>query len=199
MHVYFYIRICFYEKQLQTLIKDNVGGVADYSLTFAIAGIAIVYLSIQFGMDFISDKLWNVFKDEVIFQEAESSVNTVDENSKVALAVLLLQVSGADQEYSDQEIKVSYQILEHNFSIKDQEAKEILKKANHLRNDKFIIDQLLSQNFTIEEKQQLFSSVWQIIAADKKITKPENGFALKLKKRLELPSKLVEDVKSQYN
>ncbi len=185
------------KSKLRVLIENNTKGIANYGLHFAIAGVFVLYIFIQFGKNIISYKLWNVFKNEIRFLEAESSSEPEDKDSQIILASLLLEVSGVDNDYSEQEIRIASRILEQNFQINNKQAEEVLKKATYFRNEKFTIDQFLNKNYSAEEKQQLFSSIWQIMNADQKITFKENNLAIKFQKRLELPRKLAEEVKSQ--
>lgn len=121
-----------------------------------------------------------------------------EEKLILAIAVLLLETAGADNDYAPEEVKTCFRSLEKLFGITDTQALDYLEQAEIARNDKEKVNELvfsLNENFSEEQRCIILSLVWKIIAADQKIEKHELRIANQIRVRLQLSDDQNEEAR----
>jgi len=96
--------------------------------------------------------------------------------TQLAAAILLIEVSRADYEISDEEKQVISDVLTKQFSLSQQEAGKILNHAleeheEYTSSHAFI--RLLNEELTLESKLGLLEGLWSVAYADKVLDKYE--------------------------
>ena len=99
-----------------------------------------------------------------------------DQEIHLATAALLLEVSHADFEISDDELAVTAKALQRQFNFSEVETQELLQlaieehKAQHSLHP-FL--QLVNENFSIQQKRQIIVDLWKVAYADRNLDKYE--------------------------
>ena len=117
---------------------------------------------------------------------------------QVATCALLLEVANSDDEFSEIERENIVRILEEDFRLSDEYAKELIdlaEKARKERIDLWGFTHLINENYSLEEKIKVIELVWKVIYADGKLDKYEDHLAHKLAKLLKLEHKQLIDAK----
>ena len=120
------------------------------------------------------------------------------ERIQVATCALLLEVANSDDEFSDIERDNIIQILEKDFELSDEYAKELLELSDKEREESIDLWQftnLINEHYSIEEKIKIIEMVWKVIYADGKLDKHEDHLAHKLSNLLKLTHKQLIDAK----
>ncbi len=99
-----------------------------------------------------------------------------DQEIHLATAALLLEVSHADFDISDDELAVTAKALQRQFNFSDAETQALLElaieehKAQHSLHP-FIL--LVNENFSIQQKRQIIEDLWKVAYADRSLDKYE--------------------------
>ena len=120
------------------------------------------------------------------------------ERIQVATCALLLEVANSDDEFSDIERDNIIQILEKDFELSDEYAKELMELSDKEREesiDLWHFTNLINEHYSIEEKIKIIEMVWKVIYADGKLDKYEDHLAHKLSNLLKLTHKQLIDAK----
>jgi uncharacterized tellurite resistance protein B-like protein len=115
--------------------------------------------------------------------------NVPEDKIILAIAVLMLEMAGADNDFAPEEVKTCFRNLENLFGLTDTQALEILENAEKIRSDKEQVNNLvlaLNENFTEDQRCLILALVWKVVIADTKIEKPEMRYANQLRVRLQL-------------
>ncbi len=143
-------------------------------------------------------KILSFFKNQAISLEIDNSGNPSNHDIQIAVAILLLESSGTDNDYAPEEIKTAYKILENHFKLSNEEAEKILEQADIFRGEKEKINQfvkVINQSFSIKQKQLVFALIWKIICADNKVTKEEAKISDQFQTRLQLSDEEAGEAK----
>lgn len=114
------------------------------------------------------------FFSDKIFQDPKHG--PTDKEIHLATAALLLEVSHADFEISDDELAVTAKALQRQFNFSEIETQELLQlaieehKAHHSLHP-FL--QLVNENFSIQQKRQIIVDLWEVAYADRNLDKYE--------------------------
>ena len=122
--------------------------------------------------------------------DKDSSGEPTTEDLQIATGVLLLEMSGRDEDYAPEEVRAIFLEMKAQFGIEDEhEIMALLEKATDLREEKEKIDsfvQTLIDNYSEEQRSLILSMAWKVILADGEIEKAEKRFAKQLATRLQL-------------
>ena len=119
------------------------------------------------------EKINNWFETTLkIGAQDDSQQHTV----QLAAAILLLEVSRADFDISDDEQQVILDVLEEQFELSQQEAASILEYARqeheeYTSSHPFI--RLINEELESKEKLSLLKGLWKVAYADKSLDKYE--------------------------
>lgn len=139
----------------------------------------------------LKNRLMNLPSEESVSREKDEF-----ERIQVATCIILLEVAKSDDEFSSIEKATVSAILKKKFSLSSEAVEELMKIAEHERDESIDLWQftnIINKNFTKEEKKKVVEAVWQIIYADDKLDKYEDHFVHKLAKLLQLKhNELIE-------
>ena len=96
--------------------------------------------------------------------------------TQLAAAILLIEVSRADFEISNEEKQVIADVLIKRFSLSQQEAEKILNHAlveHEAYTSSHAFIRLLNEELTLESKLGLLEGLWNVAYADKVLDKYE--------------------------
>lgn len=143
-------------------------------------------------------KILSFFKNEAISLDIDNSGSPSNQDIQIAVAILLLEASGIDNDYAPEEIKTAYKILENHFKLNNEEAEAILEQADTFRGEKEKINQFvkqLNQSFSVKQRQVVFALIWKIICSDNKVTKEEARISAQFQTRLQLSDEEAGEAK----
>lgn len=130
----------------------------------------------------------------------DNTGNDIPEHKLIlAIAVLLLEMAGADDDFDPEEVKSCFRSLERLFALTDTEALQYLEEAEAVRSDKETVSHLietLNQHFSEEQRVIVLSLVWKIVVADQKIEKHELRLANQIRVRLQLSESQGEEART---
>ena len=138
------------------------------------------------------------FQQDAVPDKAEIKEEDRAERIQVATCALLLEVANSDDEFSDIERDNIVQILEKDFELSDEYAKELMELSDKEREESIDLWQftnLVNEHYSIEEKIKIIEMVWKVIYADGKLDKYEDHLAHKLSNLLKLTHKQLIDAK----
>ena len=129
----------------------------------------------------------------------ETSKGELPEHELIlAIAVLLLEMAGADDDYAPEEVKTCFKSLERYFGLSDTASLDLLEEAEGVRQDKEKINSLvnsLNEHFNEEQRVIVLALVWKVVVADQKIEKHELRYANQLRVRLQLSDDQAEEAR----
>ena len=138
------------------------------------------------------------FQQDAAPEKTELKEEDRAERIQVATCALLLEVANSDDEFSDIERDNIIQILEKDFELSDEYAKELMELSDKEREesiDLWHFTNLINEHYSIEEKIKIIEMVWKVIYADGKLDKHEDHLAHKLSNLLKLTHKQLIDAK----
>ena len=126
-----------------------------------------------------------------LFAVKEVSRETPDNGERLRLAtcVILLEVAGADNEFSPVECERILTSLRDRFHLSQEEAEELVRVAQERReesSDLWKFTNQINQICSHEEKIQVIEEVWRLIYADNTLEGHEDYLVHKLARLLNL-------------
>ncbi|MFC1523293.1 TerB family tellurite resistance protein [Thermodesulfobacteriota bacterium] len=128
----------------------------------------------------------------------KTSSGSIQERTKIAACVLLLEAAHIDEECTDEELDHVFATLKNHFSLSQQCVEELIElshKERHEAVDLWEFTSHMNQHFTKTEKIAVMEAVWRIIHTDGRLDKHEDHFAHKLANLLRLTHKELIDAK----
>lgn len=122
------------------------------------------------------------------------------ERVESATCVLLLEVAGADDEFSPEECDHIIKSLCTRFSLSQQQAEELIEAANTRRAQSFDLWKFtneINETCAVEEKKDILGEVWRVIYADGALSAHEDYIAHKLGRLLNLTHPELIEAKMQ--
>ena len=119
------------------------------------------------------------FKNVFGEQKAEGQKEEVDseERVKIASCVLLLEAASADGNIDDDERKTIFEILNQEFSLSEEDAKELVSISSMEKQESIDIYQntkIIDKNLSYDEKVNVLVNIWKVIFADGRLDKHED-------------------------
>ncbi len=127
----------------------------------------------------------------------EETVESQDD-THIALCVLLIEAAHVDGECSDEEMAHVIDTLTDKCGVSKEDIADLIEKAYQQRKDAidlFTFTRYLNQNYSKEEKLKVMESVWRVIHIDGRLEGHEDHFAHKLANLLRLTHKELIDAK----
>ena len=112
-----------------------------------------------------------------LFAEQEECLP--QDESRLALAVLLVRVGRADNEYSSDEKRRTDKILAARFDLAPEEAVELRQEAERTEMevaDNVSFTRALKRSVPFEERVGLVEALWEVVMADRTRDYAEDGF-----------------------
>ena len=122
-------------------------------------------------------------------RSGDSSAGPSAYDVQVATAALLIEVAGADDEFSDEERGAVISALRESFGLKRDEVDEIITAANHAleqKTDLYYFANKINAYFDTENKIRVIEMAWRVIFADKRLHGREDHLAHKFARLLRL-------------
>jgi uncharacterized tellurite resistance protein B-like protein len=119
----------------------------------------------------------------------EQPAGDLERRIKIATCVLLVELAGSDDEFSDNERKLIIEIFKSQFDLSDEEVAELIDTAKEARRksvDLWQFTNLINQNFNEEEKIKIVENAWRVVYADGKLTHHEDYLIHKISNLLRL-------------
>jgi uncharacterized tellurite resistance protein B-like protein len=117
---------------------------------------------------------------------------------RIATCALLLEMAHIDDEFSGSEQENIILILKRDYQLSDEYATELIQATEEeLKGsiDVWQFTNLINQNYSTQEKNQIIEMVWKIAYADGRLDKHEDYLVHKLAKLLRLTHKQLIDAK----
>lgn len=133
-------------------------------------------------------KIKEFFKGEASLEVSKTGQPT-DREVQIACAVLLLEMAGADNDYSPAEVEMTLSSMQQQFKFTHEVATELLEIADGLRKQHDKIDQfvkLVDDNYNDKQRELILAMVWKVVIADGTVENFEQRFATQMKFRLKL-------------
>ena len=135
---------------------------------------------------------------KIIGSEAQEESQATQDDTHIALCVLMIEAAHVDGECSDEEMAHVIDTLTDKCGVSRQDIDELIEKAYQQRKDSvdlFTFTRYLNQNYSKEEKLKVMESVWRVIHIDGRLKGHEYHFAHKLANLLRLTQKELIDAK----
>lgn len=119
-----------------------------------------------------------------LFQPGEPVVQEcTPDRVRTATCVVLLEVAGADNEFSPEECQRIVSALRARFNLSQDEAEELIQTAQEAREQSYDVwsfTNLINQCCTPREKEEILEEVWRVIYADGALDAHEDYLVHKL-------------------
>ncbi|MCY3880045.1 MAG: TerB family tellurite resistance protein [Rhodobacteraceae bacterium] len=102
-----------------------------------------------------------------------------EEDSKLALAVLLVRVGRSDDDYADVEKQRTDHILARRFGLSPEQAEALRLEAESIEGevaDNVSFTRTLKRAVPIEERVGLIEALWEIVLSDEQRDYTEDGY-----------------------
>jgi uncharacterized tellurite resistance protein B-like protein len=136
------------------------------------------------------------FKDGVTAPQSQEQKH---DPLSLATAAVLLETAYADGEFTPAEDGDVVGYLQRAFSLRTDEARELVDAANELRNktiDHFSLTNYIRKNSPLAERIEIVKTMWRVVYSDGKLTDYENYLVRKLADLLGLEHHVMIDAKS---
>ncbi len=123
-------------------------------------------------------------------QHTEDDDSRLQHKLQLACAVLLVEITYADGEVSEQEEDRLRHILKTHFQLTAQETEDLLSLAEaekHAAIDYYRFTSLLNKHYTQQQKIKLIEYLWQLSFADDQLDKFEEHLIRRLSELLHVP------------
>lgn len=114
---------------------------------------------------------------------AASSPADIEHRLKLASAVLMLEMIHVDGDLHQNEDQKIRELLQHEFSVSDEETDELLSLAHEEKMDAvdyYRFTSLINEHYSQQQKIQLVEQLWQLAYADGTVDRFEEHLVRKL-------------------
>jgi uncharacterized tellurite resistance protein B-like protein len=111
------------------------------------------------------------------------------ERVRLATCVVLLEVAGADNEFSPEECGRIIELLRRRFDLSQEEAEELIVESQRRRRQTYDLWQYTNEinaHCTVEEKTRIIEEVWRVIYTDGALDAHEDYLVHKLQRLMNL-------------
>lgn len=132
----------------------------------------------------------------------ETTPASLEHAQRLATAALLIEVSRADFESSDEERDTIEQALRNSFGITEEETRDIVALAQNEVEEATSLYQftrLVDEGFTPEQKKHIVGLLWQVAFSDDRLEEREEYLIRKIAKLLHVrhPDFIDEKLKAK--
>jgi uncharacterized tellurite resistance protein B-like protein len=135
---------------------------------------------------------------ELFAPQNEAPAVCTPERLQVAVSVLLLEVAGADSEFSAGECEKVIDLLRERFGLDQEDAEELIRVAQERREETYDLYQFtkqINECCSVSEKEQIIREIWRIIYADQNLDAHEDYLVHKLARLLNLTHQQLIEAK----
>jgi uncharacterized tellurite resistance protein B-like protein len=133
----------------------------------------------------------NRFDDDTVSGNAEARV-------RQAVCALLLEIAHSDDRFTTKERERIVELLTSHYGISKEDAADLIaasRKALKESTDLWQFAQLINEQCTIEEKNEIIEALWRVVYVDGKLDEHEDYLIHKLSTLLRLEHKQLIDAK----
>jgi len=126
------------------------------------------------------------------------SENLPDE--QVALCAILVEVAEADRDFDPEEYKEIILQLRGHFSLETAEAEKLIELTQQERDkstDLWPFTRMIGQTYSVEQKAEVLTMVWQVILADERLDPYEEQLARRLQTMLSVNQSVLMSAKEK--
>ena len=117
----------------------------------------------------------------------------------LATAAVLLEIAHADGTFSPAEDGNLAGFLAQRFSLREEEARELMEAADEIRKrtvDHFALTHYIRKNTPLDERIEIVKTMWRLVYSDGKLTDYEGYLVRKIADLLGLEHHVMIDAKS---
>lgn len=119
----------------------------------------------------------------------ENNTN-IEHELQLACAALMFELTRADGEIQENEIKHLLTVLQNKYELTTEETDELIELARdkmHNATDYYQFTSLLNEHYTQDQKRLLVRHLWELALADREIDKHEEHLIRNLAELLHVP------------
>ncbi len=120
----------------------------------------------------------------------ETTPVSIEHAQKLATAALLIEISRADFEVTNEEKLAIEEALRNSFGISEEETREIIALAKQEVDESISLyefTRLVDEGFTPEQKRHIVGLLWQVAFSDDRLEEREEYLIRKIAKLLHVP------------
>jgi uncharacterized tellurite resistance protein B-like protein len=106
-----------------------------------------------------------------------------EHNLQIATCAIFLEIAYSDDDFSNIEKDVIFNILRKQFNLNDTEIEKLIEHTEEVRKKSvslYEFTEIINNNLSAEEKYKIVENLWRIILADKVINSYEEYFIRKI-------------------
>ena len=121
-----------------------------------------------------------------------TSPNNYSDNNKrvqIATCALFIEVANSDDEFSDDEKKLIFDLMKNQYNLSKEEMHELIDLSHEQIQESvslYEFTDIINKNFDSEEKFSVLKNLWRLILIDGKLDKHEEYFVRKISNNLNL-------------
>jgi uncharacterized tellurite resistance protein B-like protein len=127
---------------------------------------------------------------KTLFQGAQDSGSSAEDDLQFAVYVILLEAAHSDQDFdADEETHIG-RLMQQHFNLTDDDLVKLKQRADEVRQeitDLFEFTRTIKQQYGHDQREQVLEMLWQVIFADGKVDKHEEHICRRVAKLLGLP------------
>jgi len=138
----------------------------------------------------------NFLKDLIYKEErAEKSPSDYSNSTKrvqIATCALFIEVANSDDEFSDDEKKLIFDLMKNQYHLSEEEMYELMDLSHEQIQESvslYEFTEIINKNFDSTEKYSVLKNLWRLILIDGKLDKHEEYFVRKISNNLHLEHK----------
>lgn len=142
-------------------------------------------------------RLLGLFRSETTLRTDKAGAPASRELQR-AIAVLLLEMAGRDEDYAPSEVEGIFIALEKHFGFQRNDTITLVEEADAARKENPKIDPfvaLINDAYNEQQRILLLGIIWRIVMADGSIEKFEQRFATQMQFRLRLSEQQSEQAR----
>ncbi len=131
-------------------------------------------------------------------EESQSRAPASAHDVRIATCALFLEMAGIDGEFTGEEQETVISVLKTRYGLEDEHVDALMESAaGELADslDLWRFANLINENYSDEEKQQILELAWRIVYVDGKLDKHEDYLMRKFSRLLRIPHRQFIDAK----
>lgn len=144
------------------------------------------------------NKIKQFFEEKIQYSDETNSEEKSSKRIPIATCALLLEMAHADSDFSDIEEQKIISILQNEFDLSSQDAKDLLSLSDLERKesvDLWQFSNLINSHYSDSEKKKVLETLWRVVYADGKVDKYEDHLMRKLSFLLNIQHKQMIEAK----
>ncbi len=133
--------------------------------------------------------LKNILLGEVDEGNNDMPESTAGNKLHIATCALFVELANSDDEFSEEEKKLIYNLMKAEFSLSEEELNELFELAeNKIKHNVSIYEytQIINNHFSKQEKYEILKNLWKLVFIDGSLDAHEDYFIRKVSNNLNL-------------